>query len=70
MTPTRTKGVISTYYADRGFGFIQVPGEPDLFFHVSALLAGGEQELQQGVVVEFGVECSHRGLKAVDLRIA
>jgi cold shock CspA family protein len=30
-------GIIKTVVVDRGFGFIESPGSPDMFFHMRAL---------------------------------
>ncbi len=35
--PQRLRGVVSSVRLDRGFGFIGVPGGPDVFFHMSDL---------------------------------
>jgi CspA family cold shock protein len=54
------RGIIKTVKADKGFGFIEAPGGPDVFFHVSTIdgLDWGEQ--LQGQRVEFQVETDRR----------
>ena len=43
----RVPGLVKTWNADRGFGFVAVPGQPkDVFVHVSALARVGLSELQ------------------------
>ncbi|WP_410770123.1 cold-shock protein [Fontibacillus sp. BL9] len=29
------EGIVKRYYTDRGFGFISVPGQKDIYFHIS-----------------------------------
>ena len=64
-------GTIKRVVADRGFGFIDAGDEKEYFFHRSALdasldfdrLVGGEQ-------VEFEVETSPKGPRAINVRSA
>lgn len=51
---------------DKGFGFIKVEGqEKDIFFHSNELLNAQFDELQKGDKLEFEIEQSDRGPKAV-----
>ncbi len=51
---------------DKGFGFIKVEGqEKDIFFHSNELVNAQFDELQKGDKMEFEVEQSDRGPKAV-----
>ncbi len=54
-------------WLDRGFGFIGVEGEEDVFVHHSAL--DGVYELQEGQKVEFDLEDSEKGPRAVNVKI-
>jgi CspA family cold shock protein len=64
-------GTIKKVIADRGFGFISAEDEKEYFFHRSGVdpsldfdrLVGGEQ-------VEFEVEASPKGPRAVQVRAA
>jgi CspA family cold shock protein len=50
-------GKIKTMVRDRGFGFIQQDGgSEDIFFHSSAVAAGGFDALTEGQSVEFDNE--------------
>lgn len=50
---------------EKGFGFIAQEGaEKDLFFHSSALVGVGYDELQEGDAVTFEVEDSDKGPRA------
>lgn len=53
---------------DKGFGFIAQEGaEKDLFFHSSALVGVGYDELQEGDTVTFEVEDSDKGPRATNV---
>lgn len=51
---------------DRGFGFIQVEGSDDVFFHNSAC-SGQWDTLQEGQQVQFDLQKGDRGPKAVNV---
>ena len=58
-------GTIKTK-TDKGFGFIQVEGGPDVFFHHSA--CGGQFEnFQVGQAVSFDMEQGPKGPKAANV---
>ena len=46
---------------DRGFGFIEVEGQDDVFFHTTALQDVAFDQLVQGQQVEFDLERDPRG---------
>lgn len=47
-------GQIKRMAKDRGFGFIRPDGaSDDVFFHTSAVLDGGFDNLDEGQIVEF-----------------
>ncbi len=60
------KGTIKWYNARKGYGFIQGEDGKDVFVHQSAVPPG--TFLNEGDRVEFNVESSERGPKAVDVR--
>ena len=49
------KGTVKWFNAEKGFGFISVPGEDDVFVHFSAIQAEGYKTLEEGQEVEFEV---------------
>ncbi len=56
---------------DKGFGFIHIEGaEKDLFFHSNELIDIAFDSLQQGDRVQFEVEESPKGPRAVRVRKA
>ena len=60
------KGTIKWYNARKGYGFIQGEDGKDVFVHQSAVPQG--TFLNEGDRVEFNVESSERGPKAVNVR--
>jgi cold shock CspA family protein len=65
------EGEIATIVADRGFGFIRSPHQPDVFFHASDLAADlefDEQLLERRV--EFDLRHSAKGPRANNVRAA
>lgn len=58
-------GIIKTK-TDKGFGFIQIEGSDDVFFHNSAC-NGQYENLQVGDRVTCDVETGDKGLKATNV---
>ncbi|MDP4088426.1 MAG: cold-shock protein [Bacillota bacterium] len=58
-------GTVKWFNSEKGFGFIEVPGEDDVFVHYSAIQGGaGRKSLDEGQQVQFDVEKGPRGLQA------
>jgi CspA family cold shock protein len=61
-------GTVKLLVVDRGYGFLAVPDEADVFFHHSALAAHGFKKLTVGQAVEFelagGAKRSAKGPRA------
>ncbi|MRQ96721.1 RNA chaperone/antiterminator CspA, partial [Bacillus anthracis] len=49
---------------EKGFGFIEVPGENDVFVHFSAIETDGFKSLEEGQKVSFEIEEGNRGPQA------
>jgi CspA family cold shock protein len=66
----RFKGTVKWFNAQKGFGFI-VPddGSKDLFVHYSSIKANGFRSLKEGDKVEYEVEKTDQGAKAVNVTI-
>jgi CspA family cold shock protein len=60
------KGKVKWYNARKGFGFIEGEDEKDVFVHNTALPIG--VYLDEGDQVEFEIEKSDRGPKAVNIK--
>ncbi len=57
-------GIVKKFNQDKGFGFIQIEGEKDVFFHYSQLVMEGFKTIEEGQEVEFDLIESERGLQA------
>ncbi len=51
----------------KGFGFIEVEGENDVFVHFSAINQDGYKSLEEGQAVEFEVVEGDRGPQAANV---
>jgi cold shock CspA family protein len=60
----RTTGTVKWFSQEKGFGFIEQEGGPDVFVHHSVIQGGGFRTLNEGERVEFDVIEEPKGLKA------
>jgi len=63
-------GKIKKLVRDRGFGFISDADGSEVFFHQSSLSGITFDSLQEGSGVEFDVEKSDKGPRAVNVQAA
>ncbi len=63
------KGTVKTFNKNKGFGFITTEDGKDVFFHYSALVMEGFKTTVPGQKVEFKVETTEKGDKAVDIHL-
>ncbi|MBO2536330.1 MULTISPECIES: cold-shock protein [Rummeliibacillus] len=61
------QGKVKWFNSEKGFGFIEVPGENDVFVHFSAIQGDGFKTLEEGQSVEFGIEEGTRGPQATNV---
>lgn len=61
------KGTVKWFNAEKGYGFISVEGEDDVFVHYSAIQSEGFKTLEEGQEVEFEVADGTRGLQAANV---
>ena len=60
-------GTVKWFNADKGFGFIAVEGQEDVFVHWSKIKTDGYKTLDDGQVVEFDVVDGPKGREAQDV---
>lgn len=58
------EGTVKWFNNEKGFGFIEVPGEDDVFVHFGDIEGEGFKSLEPGQKVEFEVFQGERGKKA------
>lgn len=61
-------GTVKWFNAEKGFGFIEVEGEKDVFVHSSAIQGNSfRNSLEEGEKVQFEVEKGPKGLQATNV---
>ncbi|MCE5745559.1 cold-shock protein [Staphylococcus pseudintermedius] len=61
------QGTVKWFNSEKGFGFIEVEGENDVFVHFSAINQEGYKSLDEGQSVEFEVVEGDRGPQAANV---
>ncbi len=67
MTEERIQGTVKWFNSQKGFGFIEREGGPDVFVHYSAIGGDGYKELVEGERVEFNIVQGPKGLQAAEI---
>jgi CspA family cold shock protein len=62
-------GTVKWFNDEKGFGFVSVEGQSDVFVHYSEIQSDGRRTLVEGQQVEFDVEAGERGPLAKRVRI-
>ena len=62
-------GVVKWFNNEKGFGFISVEGEGDVFVHFSAITGEGYKSLEEGQSVQFDVVEGAKGPQAANVVI-
>ena len=60
-------GQVKWFNAEKGFGFISVEGEEDVFVHFSAIQSDGYKTLEEGQEVEFEIVDGTKGPQAANV---
>ncbi len=63
----RKSGTVKWFNDRKGFGFIRVEGEQDVFVHYSALQGDGFKTLKEGESVEFDLVEGAKGPQAANV---
>ncbi len=64
------KGTVKWFDDDKGFGFIEREDGEDAFAHYSEIAGEGFKSLEEGQEVEFELEESEKGPKAINVEAA
>ena len=65
---SKTVGMVKWFNNAKGYGFIEQPGEQDIFVHYSAIASSGFRSLDEGQRVEFSTTQGPKGPQAADVR--
>lgn len=61
-------GTVKWFNSEKGFGFIEVEGEKDIFVHATAIQGEERRKsLDEGQQVQFEIEEGPRGLQATNV---
>ncbi len=63
------KGTVKWFNEEKGFGFISIEGEDDVFVHFSAINSDGYKTLKEGQSVEFEITQGEKGSQAANVSI-
>jgi CspA family cold shock protein len=64
MSEERFTGTVKWFNSQKGFGFIERQGGPDVFVHQTAIEGSGYRELMEGEQVEFSITQGDKGPQA------
>ena len=64
-----TQGTVKWFNGEKGFGFIAVEGQSDVFVHHTAIIADGYRSLEENQRVEFDVTQGQKGMQAENVRV-
>jgi CspA family cold shock protein len=64
-----SQGTVKWFNEQKGYGFIAAEDGNDYFVHYSSIQSSGFKTLPEGAKVEFELEDSDRGPRAVDVAV-
>jgi CspA family cold shock protein len=68
MSQQTVTGTVKWFNDEKGFGFVSVEGQKDVFVHQSAILSNGFRTLAEGETVEFNIVAGPKGPSAANVR--
>ncbi len=60
-------GTVKWFNSEKGYGFLSVEGENDVFVHFSAIQGEGFKTLEEGQEVEFEIVEGEKGPQAANV---
>jgi CspA family cold shock protein len=63
----RITGVVKWFNSQKGYGFIEREGGPDVFVHYTAVVGQGWRNLEEGDRVEFSITQGPKGPQASEV---
>ena len=63
------KGTVKSFDPDKGWGFITVPHEGDIFVHYSGIEGSGRRTLRAGQTVSLVIVQGQRGPQAAHVKV-
>jgi CspA family cold shock protein len=64
-----SQGTVKWFNDQKGYGFISATDGKDYFVHHSSIVADGFRTLKEGAKVEFDIEKTDRGPRAVQVTL-
>ena len=64
-----SQGTVKWFNDQKGFGFISATDGQDYFVHHSSILGDGFKTLKEGASVQFDIEKTDRGPRAVQVSV-
>jgi len=61
------QGKVKWFNKEKGYGFIEREGGPDVFVHYTGIAGNGFRNLEQGEVVSFDIVSGQRGPQAANV---
>lgn len=61
------QGKVKKFNKEKGFGFIKLEDDRDVFFHYSQLNMDGFKTIEEGALVQFELVNGDRGLQAQNI---
>lgn len=58
------RGTVKWFNADKGYGFLAIDGQDDVFVHWSKIVSDGYKTLEDGQPVEFQIVDGPKGREA------
>ena len=62
------EGTVKWFNGEKGFGFLSVEGQEDVFVHFSSITGDGYKSLEEGQKVQFDIVDGERGPQAANVR--